>query len=138
MPWPAGGRLLPGLAPVFGTASGHDSAPRVPDVQTLSPRAERVAARLRELETDHGRASSAQVRSKIEAHEARRAVAADDLGFTPVKSASLRWTLGSTSTRDAVEAAHHDAVVDTLTWLERETAFARTGDRGKAQIETRG
>ncbi len=81
------------------------------------------------------------VRSKIEAQEARRerrAVAGYDLVFTPVKSASLLWALGSADTRQAVEDAHHEAVADTLGWLEAETAFARVGDRGEAQIETRG
>jgi len=58
--------------------------------------------------------------------------------FTPVKSASLLWALGSAHTRQAVEDAHHDAVTDTLAWLERETAFARIGDRGEAQVDTRG
>ncbi|WP_165372359.1 MobF family relaxase [Nocardioides iriomotensis] len=112
-----------------------------PKYKPFPPRSERVAARLRDFEDEHGRVPSPQVRSKIEAQEARRdrrAVAGYDLVFTPVKSASLLWALGSTSTREAVEAAHHEAVADTLAWLERETAFARTGDRGEAQIETRG
>ena len=61
------------------------------------------------------------VRSKIEAQEARRerrAVAGYDLVFTPVKSVSLLWALGSAATRQAVEDAHHEAVADTLAWLE--------------------
>ena len=61
-----------------------------------------------------------------------------DLVFTPVKSASLLWALGSAGTRQAVEDAHHEAVADTLGWLEEETAFARIGDAGEQQIETRG
>ena len=61
-----------------------------------------------------------------------------DLVFTPVKSASLLGALGSASTRQAVEDAHHEAVTDTLAWLEQETAFARVGDAGEQQIETRG
>ena len=92
-------------------------------------------------ERENGRAPSPVVRSKIEAQEARRerrAVAGYDLVFTPVKSASLLWALGSASTRQAVEDAHHEAVADTLAWLERETAFARIGDTGEQQIETRG
>jgi conjugative relaxase-like TrwC/TraI family protein len=81
------------------------------------------------------------VRSKIEAQESRRerrAVAGYDLVFTPVKSASLLWALGSAATRQQVEDAHREAVANTLTWLEQETAFARTGDTGEQQIETRG
>ena len=45
-----------------------------------------------------------------------------DLVFTPVKSASLLWALGSAGTRQAVEDAHHETVADMLAWLERETA----------------
>src|SRR6476620_8942544 len=81
------------------------------------------------------------VRSKIEAQEARRErrpVAGYDLVFTPVKSASLLWALGSAATREAGEDAHHEAVANTLAWLEAETALARVGDRGEQQIETRG
>ena len=88
-----------------------------------------------------GTRPSPVVRSKIEAQEARkerRAVAGYDLVFTPVKSASLLWALGSARTRQAVEDAHHEAVADTLAWLEQETAFARVGDAGEQQIETRG
>jgi len=107
----------------------------------LPPRAERVAARLAAFEAERGHPPSPVVRSKIEAQEARRerrAVAGYDLVFTPVKSASLLWALGSAATRQAVEAAHDEAVADTLAWLEQETAFARVGDRGERQIDTHG
>ena len=112
-----------------------------PQYTPLPPRDERVAARLAEFEAENGHPPTPVVRSKIEAQEARRerrAVAGYDLVFTPVKSASLLWALGSAHTRQAVEDAHHEAVANTLAWLETETAFARTGDRGEAQIETRG
>ncbi len=112
-----------------------------PQFTPLAPRAERVAARLAAFEAENGHPPSPVVRSKIEAQEARRerrAVAGYDLVFTPVKSASLLWALGSAHTRQAVEDAHHEAVANTLAWLERETAFARIGDRGEAQIDTRG
>ena len=94
-----------------------------PQYNPLPPRSERVAARLAEWERENGRAPSPVVSSKIEAQEARkdrRAVAGYDLVFTPVKSASLLWALGSASTRQAVEDAHHEALADTLAWLERE------------------
>ena len=112
-----------------------------PRYQPLPPRAGRVAARLAAFEAEHGHPPSAMVRSKIEAQEARRErrpVAGYDLVFTPVKSASLLWALGSAATRQAVEDAHHEAVANTLAWLEAETALARVGDRGERQIETRG
>ena len=109
--------------------------------QPLRPRAERVAARLAAFEAERGHAPSAIVRSKIQAQEARRErrpVAGYDLVFTPVKSASLLWALGSAAIREAVEDAHYEAVANTLAWLESETALARIGDRGEQQIETRG
>src|SRR4051794_25704425 len=112
-----------------------------PQYTPLPPRSERVAARLAAFEAENGHPPSPMVRSKLEAQEARRdrrAVAGYDLVFTPVKSASVLWALGSAHTRAAVEDAHHEAVADTLAWLERETAFARTGDHGEAQIDTRG
>lgn len=132
------------------TAAGHGEADArraaklgraFPKYQQLPPRSERIAARVAAFEAEHGRPPSKAVRSAFEAPEARRdrrAVAGYDLVFTPVKSVSVLWALGSAAVRAQVEAAHHDAVADTLAWLERETAFARVGDRGEAQIETRG
>ena len=112
-----------------------------PKYTPLPPRSERVANRVAAWERENGHPPCPVVRSKIEAQEARRerrAVAGYDLVFTPVKSASLLWALGSAATRQGVEDAHHEAVANTLAWLERETAFARVGDRGEQQIETRG
>ena len=100
-----------------------------------------MATRLAAFERKHGHRPTPVVRSKIEAQEARkerRAVAGYALVFTPVKSLSLLWALGSEHTRVAVEDAHHEAVANTLAWLEEETAFARVGDHGEQQIETRG
>ena len=112
-----------------------------PNYQTLEPRTIRVARRIEDFHHEHGREPSKAERSRIEAQEARKdrhAVAGYDLVFTPVKSASLLWALGSATTRQQVEAAHHEAVTDTLRWLEQETAFARIGNTGEAQIDTRG
>jgi conjugative relaxase-like TrwC/TraI family protein len=112
-----------------------------PNYATLAPRSERVATRVQGFHAQHGREPTKAERSRIEAQEARKdrhAVAGYDLVFTPVKSASLLWALGSAATREQVEAAHQEAVADTLAWLERETAFARVGDTGEAQVDTRG
>jgi conjugative relaxase-like TrwC/TraI family protein len=112
-----------------------------PRYRDLPPRADRVQERVAAWTAEHGHPPSPVVRSKVEAQEARRerrAVAGYDLVFTPVKSASLLWALGSAGTRQAVEDAHHAAVADTLAWLEAETAFARVGDHGEQQIDTRG
>jgi conjugative relaxase-like TrwC/TraI family protein len=112
-----------------------------PNYTTLAPRSERIATGIQGFRNEHGREPTKAERSRIEAQEARKdrhAVAGYDLVFTPVKSASLLWALGSAATRQQVEAAHHEAVADTLAWLERETAFARIGDTGEAQVDTRG
>jgi hypothetical protein len=112
-----------------------------PNYTTLAPRSDRISTRIQGFRNEHGREPTKAERSRLEAEEARKgrhAVAGYDLVFTPVKSASLLWALGSAGTREQVEAAHHEAVVDTLAWLERETAFARIGDTGEAQIDTRG
>jgi conjugative relaxase-like TrwC/TraI family protein len=68
----------------------------------------------------------------------RRAVAGYDLVFTPVKSASVLWALGGPEVRAAVEAAHREAVADAIGFLEANAAFTRIGDRGQAQVGTRG
>ncbi|WP_246456504.1 MobF family relaxase [Nocardioides mesophilus] len=134
----------------FELAAGHTQADAeraaklgraFPNYTPLPPRAERVTQRVTTFADEYGRPPTSSERSRIEAEEARRdrrAVAGYDLVFTPVKSASLLWALGSATTREQVEAAHHEAVADTLAWLERETGFARIGSAGEAQIETRG
>jgi conjugative relaxase-like TrwC/TraI family protein len=68
----------------------------------------------------------------------RRAVAGYDLVFTPVKSVSLLWALGTPQVRAAVEAAHHAAVADAVAWLERHAAFTRMGPLGELQVDTHG
>jgi len=68
----------------------------------------------------------------------RQAVAGYDLVFSPVKSISTLWAVGTPEQREQVELAHEDAWRETLAWLEREVAFTRTGAGGVAQIETRG
>lgn len=68
----------------------------------------------------------------------RKAVAGYDLVFSPVKSVSVLWALGDARVRAEVEAAHHEAVLDVVRWLEREAAFTRVGAGGPAQVETYG
>ena len=68
----------------------------------------------------------------------RQAVDGYDLTFSPVKSISTLWAVGTPEQREQVELAHEDAWRETLAWIEREVAFTRTGAGGVAQIETRG
>ncbi len=107
----------------------------------LPPLAERVQAAVEAFEVEHGRAPSPEEQGRLEVAETRRVrrpVAGYDLVFTPVKSASVLWALADPETRQAVEDAHHEAVRNTLGWIEREAAFTRVGHAGIAQIDTTG
>ena len=79
-----------------------------------------------ELATLGGRSSS------------REAVAGHDFVFTPVKSVSVLWGLGSDWIREQIFEAHSAAVADGLDWLESNVALTGTGTRGQAQINTCG
>jgi conjugative relaxase-like TrwC/TraI family protein len=70
--------------------------------------------------------------------QATTAVAGYDLTFSPVKSVSALWAIAPRQVAEQIEAAHHDAVADTLRWLETEVAFTRTGRAGVRQVETNG
>jgi conjugative relaxase-like TrwC/TraI family protein len=70
--------------------------------------------------------------------ERRRPVAGYDLVFTPVKSASVLWALGGPEVRAEVEEAHHDAVTNTMRWVEQHAALTRVGHAGVAQVDTTG
>lgn len=100
-----------------------------------------VVARVARFTAEAGRAPSAVELRRIVAEQARRLrrpVAGFDLVFTPVKSVSLLWALGTPAVRTAVEAAHHEAVAATVSWLDTHAAYTRSGRAGVAQIDTTG
>jgi DNA primase catalytic core len=66
------------------------------------------------------------------------AVAGYDLTFSPVKSVSALWALAPREVAEQIEAAHHAAVGDALSWLERNACFTRLGAGGVRQVETTG
>jgi DNA primase catalytic core len=66
------------------------------------------------------------------------AVAGYDLTFSPVKSISALWALAPQEVAEQIEAAHHAAVADALSWLERTACFTRLGAGGVRQVETAG
>lgn len=66
------------------------------------------------------------------------AVAGYDLTFTPVKSVSTLWAIAPTPIAAAVEECHHQAVAETLDFLEQHAAFSRIGAHGVAQVNTTG
>lgn len=69
---------------------------------------------------------------------ASTAVAGYDLTFTPVKSVSALWAIGAPPIAAAIEDCHHQAVAETLQFLEDNAAFSRMGAGGIAQVDTTG
>ncbi|WP_270260740.1 MobF family relaxase [Kocuria marina] len=68
----------------------------------------------------------------------QQTVAGYDLVFSPAKSVSLLWALGGDEARKAVEAAHNEAIAETLTFLEQEGTYTRRGRNGVRQIDVEG
>ncbi|HEY3514572.1 MAG TPA: MobF family relaxase [Kribbella sp.] len=68
----------------------------------------------------------------------RQPVAGYDLVFTPAKSVSVLWALGTADTRRAVDEAHRAAVTKALAFMEKNAAKTRSGRAGIAQIDTQG
>lgn len=68
----------------------------------------------------------------------KTAVAGYEMIFAPPKSVSVAWALGDDPTRELIARLHRQAVVDALTYVEREVAFTRQGDRGEAQVDVQG
>ncbi|MDT0262324.1 MobF family relaxase [Jatrophihabitans lederbergiae] len=66
------------------------------------------------------------------------AVAGYDLAFSPVKSVSTLWAVAPLDIAQTIEGAHQDAVKDTVTWLENNATYTRSGRNGVAQIDTQG
>ena len=69
---------------------------------------------------------------------ATTAVAGYDLTFTPVKSVSALWAIAPAPIARAIEECHHQAVAETLEFLEEHAAFSRMGAHGVAQVNTTG
>jgi conjugative relaxase-like TrwC/TraI family protein len=70
--------------------------------------------------------------------QATTAVAGYDLSFSPVKSVSTLWAVAPREVAATIEQAHHDAVADTITWLEKNATYTRRGKGGVAQVEVHG
>ncbi|HEY1915852.1 MAG TPA: MobF family relaxase [Streptosporangiaceae bacterium] len=102
----------------------------------------RVRRRLETITGQTGRDPTAAEVKKVHREEARRqraAVAGYDAVFAPVKSAALLWALDERPhVRQAVRAAHQEAMDAAMGLLEQHAAYTRTGTGGLAQIEIRG
>lgn len=68
----------------------------------------------------------------------RRPVAGFDCTFTVSKSVSVLWGLADDATRDAIYAAHRQAIADVIEVIERDVARTRIGTNGVAQVQTHG
>jgi conjugative relaxase-like TrwC/TraI family protein len=66
------------------------------------------------------------------------AVAGYDLTFTPVKSVSTLWALAPRVIAEQIEQCHHQAVTETLAWIEDNVTLSRMGTDGIAQVDTTG
>jgi conjugative relaxase-like TrwC/TraI family protein len=67
-----------------------------------------------------------------------QAVAGYDLVFAPAKSASVLWAIGGEQARKQIEAAHHEAIDETMAYLEREATYTRRGRNGVRQEDVDG
>ncbi|MGI9017617.1 MAG: MobF family relaxase [Euzebya sp.] len=97
-------------------------------------RAERIAARIGQLDGSLTGEDRAAAVARIEAEEAsratRRAVAGFDVTFSVPKSVSVLWALADPDTQARILAAHHAAIADVIGMLERDVAATRMGANG--------
>ncbi|WP_181037200.1 MobF family relaxase [Arthrobacter sp. 4R501] len=68
----------------------------------------------------------------------RHAVVGFDLTFSVPKSVSVLWALSPRTTQDRILRTHHDAVEETLAWLEENVIHTRAGRNGVAHLATMG
>ncbi|MGW9167224.1 MobF family relaxase [Agromyces sp. NPDC055658] len=72
----------------------------------------------------------------------KRAVAGFDFTFSVPKSASVLWGVADATTQEIIVRAHHGAVAEVVSFMEREVAATRTGvaagDGAVAQVDVTG
>ncbi|SER97836.1 conjugative relaxase domain-containing protein, TrwC/TraI family [Propionibacterium cyclohexanicum] len=134
-------QLLVGMGrdPITGVPLGR----AYPEYRSV---AERIAARVADLDPDMGPAAKAEAVAGIEAEETergtRRAVAGFDFTFSIPKSASVLWAVADAGTQALIADAHHAAVAEVVAFMEREVAATRTGATGRngavAQVDVAG
>ena len=107
---------------------------------------DRVQRRLTRLPEDLTPAELSVQTALIEAEEAGKPtgapVAGFDLTFSVPKSVSTLWAVADGGTQTLIAQAHHAAIQDVLSLLERDVAMTRVGAKGPrgavAQAEVRG
>lgn len=97
----------------------------------FAPSSKRIADRVAALSGGLTTAQRADAVAAITAEEhelgQRRAVAGFDFTFSVPKSLSVLWGVADAGTQALIVEAHHQAVHETLTLMEREIAATRTG-----------
>lgn len=134
-------QLLVGMGrdPITGEPLGR----AYPEYKSVT---DRITERVAGLDPDLGPAGRGQAVAAIEAEEAergtRRAVAGFDFTFSVPKSASVLWAVADAGTQALIAQAHHAAVAEVVSFMEREVAATRTGataaDGAVAQVDVHG
>lgn len=68
----------------------------------------------------------------------QQSIAGYDLVFSPTKSVSIAWGLGTEQMRQGIEAAHEKAIADVVKYLEENALYTRRGQGGIEQIDVNG
>lgn len=102
--------------------------------RTFASASERVKRRVNALSAGLPAGERAAQATLIEAEEAAKPtgapVAGFDLTFSVPKSVSTLWAVADGGTQTLIAAAHHTAIEDVLTVLERDVAATRIGAKG--------
>ncbi|WP_104181956.1 MobF family relaxase [Arthrobacter sp. B0490] len=120
--------------------SGPENAEKVLPTEVMHEIRFRVGGEL--FRESHGRnaRSNEELARYVTAQTtpSKQTVAGYDLVFSPAKSVSLLWALGGDEARKAVEAAHNEAIKETITFLEKNALYTRRGKNGVRQINVDG
>ncbi|MGO1736734.1 MAG: MobF family relaxase, partial [Leucobacter sp.] len=114
--------------------------------QSFATVSERIETRVVNLDESLSPAARAEHVAQIEAEETergtRRAVAGFDYTFSVPKSASVLWAVADAGTQSLIAQAHHSAIAEMVTFIEREVATTRVGatgpDGAAAQVDVTG
>ena len=113
---------------------------RRPTDADRSEMVQKIGRKFYEEATGYTHAPGADVTAWVnqQKNQVRQAVAGYDFTFSPTKSISVLWALADEDTANAIARCHHDAVADTLRWVEDNVARTRRGAGGIEQVATRG
>ncbi|NUS42903.1 MAG: relaxase domain-containing protein [Mycobacteriaceae bacterium] len=123
----------------FNTAHGRSWDAQVPDQDRAQIRSG-IATGMFTEEVGRGPLNEGELSGWVARNSRQRttAVAGFDVTFSPVKSVSTLWAVAPRPVVDAIEAAHHRAIADALTYLESVAAYTRLGRNGVRQVDTMG